>query len=78
MFGQGSTSPAMFGQQKRMQRYASYDGTIRTIDYCYRALDVLTDNICSPDDITKSALEIKPKKEPMKGKCLVKIPGVNC
>jgi len=62
MFGQGSTSPAMFGQQKRMRRYASYDGTIRTIDYCYRALDVLTDNICSPDDITKTTLEIKPKK----------------
>ena len=62
MFGQGSTSPAMFGQQKRMQRYATYNGTISTIDYCYRALDVLTDNICSPDDITKTTLEIKPKK----------------
>lgn len=62
MFGQGSTSPAMFGQQKRMIRYKSYSGTIATIDYCYRALDVLTDNICSPDDITKTTLEIKPKK----------------
>jgi hypothetical protein len=62
MFGQGSTSPAMFGQQKRMQRYKTYAGTISTIDYCYRALDVLTDNICSPDDITKTTLEIKPKK----------------
>jgi len=62
MFSQGSTSPAMFGQQKRMIRYASYSGTISTIDYCYRALDVLTDNICSPDDITKTVLEIKPKK----------------
>jgi len=62
IFGQGNTSPAMFGQQKRMIRYKSYDGTIRTIDYCYRALDVLTDNICSPDDITKTTLEIKPKK----------------
>ena len=62
MFGQGSTSPAMFGQQKRMIRYKSYSGTISTIDYCYRALDVLTDNICSPDDITKTTLEIKPKK----------------
>jgi hypothetical protein len=62
MFGQGSTSPAMFGQQKRMIRYKTYDGTISTIDYCYRALDVLTDNICSPDDITKTTLEIKPKK----------------
>ena len=62
VFGQGSTSPAMFGQQKRMIRYKSYEGTISTIDYCYRALDVLTDNICSPDDITKTTLEIKPKK----------------
>jgi len=62
VFGQGSTSPAMFGQQKRMVRYKAYSGTISTIDYCYRALDVLTDNICSPDDITKTTLEIKPKK----------------
>jgi hypothetical protein len=62
IFGQGTTSPAMFGQQKRMMRYKTYNGTISTIDYCYRALDVLTDNICSPDDITKTTLEIKPKK----------------
>jgi len=62
IFGQGTTSPAMFGQQKRMIRYKTYSGTISTIDYCYRALDVLTDNICSPDDITKTTLEIKPKK----------------
>lgn len=62
IFGQGTTSPAMFGQQKRMMRYKTYEGTISTIDYCYRALDVLTDNICSPDDITKTTLEIKPKK----------------
>ena len=62
VFGQGTTSPAMFGQQKRMLRYKTYAGTISTIDYCYRALDVLTDNICSPDDITKTTLEIKPKK----------------
>jgi len=61
LFGQGTSSPAMFGQQKRMMRYKSYEGTIGTIDYCYRALDVLTDNICSPDDITKTTLEIKPK-----------------
>lgn len=57
-----SSSPSMFGQQKRMMRYKAYEGTINTIDYCYRALDVLTDNICSPDDITKTTLEIKPKK----------------
>ena len=57
-----STSPAMFGQQKRMMRYKAYEGTIGTIDYCYRALDVLTDCICSPDDITKTVLEVNPKK----------------
>jgi len=57
-----SSSPSMFGQQKRMMRYKAYEGTVGTIDYCYRALDVLTDNICSPDDITKTTLEIKPKK----------------
>lgn len=61
VFGQ-SASPAMFGQQQRLTRYKTYEGTITTINYCYRALDVLTDNICAPDDITKVSLEIKPKK----------------
>jgi len=61
LFGQGATSPATFGQGSRMMRYKTYQSIISNINYCYRALNVLTDNILSPDDITKVSLEIKPK-----------------
>lgn len=61
MFGQGAPSPAAFGQSSRLQRYKTYDAIVTNINYCYRALNVLTDNILSPDDITKISLEIKPK-----------------
>lgn len=61
IFGQGAT-PSSFGQGARITRYKSFEGIVSLISYCYRALEVLTDNIISPDDITKIALEIKPKK----------------
>ncbi len=61
VFTQGA-SPATFGQVARLARYQSFEGTATLINYCYRALEVLTDNIISPDDITKIALEVKPKK----------------
>jgi hypothetical protein len=61
IFSQGA-SPATFGQAVRLTRYKSFEGTATLINYCYRALEVLTDNIISPDDITKTALEVKPKK----------------
>jgi len=58
LFGQAS-SPAMLGQGGRLLRYRTYEAIISNISYCNRALQVLTDNILSPDDITKIALEIK-------------------
>ena len=61
LFGQGTTSPASFGQQMRLSRYQSYESIVSYINYCHRALSVLVDNILSPDDITKISLEIKPK-----------------
>jgi hypothetical protein len=60
LFSQGVT-PTAFGQGARVMRYKSYQAIISTINYAIRALNVLVDNILSPDDITKQALEIKPK-----------------
>ena len=60
LFSQGAT-PVAFGQGARIARYKSYQATISLINYAMRALNVLVDNILSPDDITKQALEIKPK-----------------
>ncbi len=56
----GQTSPALFGQGSRIMRYKTYLSIIKNIDYCRRALSVLTDNILSPDDITKASLDISP------------------
>jgi len=61
IFSQGST-PSSFGQAGRIRRYKTFEGIISTINYCYRALDVLTDNILAPDDITKVSLDVKPKQ----------------
>ncbi|MCF8019891.1 MAG: portal protein [Vallitaleaceae bacterium] len=60
LFSQG-VSPTAFGQGARIARYNSYQAIITQINYAQRALDVLVDNILSPDDITKQTLEIKPK-----------------
>ncbi len=60
LFSQGVT-PTAFGQGARIMRYKSYQAIVSTINYAIRALNVLVDNILSPDDITKQALEIKPK-----------------
>lgn len=59
LFSQGTT-PAAFGQGGRLLRYKTYEAIVSNINYCFRALNVLVDNILSPDDITKVALEIKP------------------
>ncbi len=64
MFGTASptaTTPAALGQGGRLQRYKMYESITGNINYCHRALQVLTDNIISPDDITKTSLEVKPK-----------------
>ena len=60
MFAQGAQGPAAFGQGHRIQRYQMYQAIVANINYCYRALSVLVDNILSPDDITKVSLEIRP------------------
>ena len=61
LYSQGQTGPASFGQGARLMRYKTYDAIISNINYAYRALTVLTDNILSPDDITKISLDVKPK-----------------
>jgi len=58
---QSGTTPATMGQGSRLLRYKSYEAIVSHINYCQRALDVLTDNVLAPDDITKTALEITPK-----------------
>lgn len=58
---QSGTTPAAMGQGGRLQRYKSYEAIVSHINYCQRALDVLTDNTLSPDDITKTTLEVNPK-----------------
>lgn len=60
-FGQTGVSPAAFGQNIRVMRYKTYEAIVTHINYCYRALNVIVDNIISPDDITKVALEVKAK-----------------
>lgn len=65
MFGAASpttTTPAAMGQGGRLQRYKMYESITGNINYCQRALQVLTDNIISPDDITKTSLEVTPVK----------------
>jgi len=47
-----------FQQGDRLTRYKEYEEIIRNIAYCQRALRVLTDNILSPDDISKKTLRI--------------------
>jgi len=62
LFSQGQTGPAAFGQGTRLMRYKAYEAIISNINYAHRALQVLVDNILSPDDITKVSLDVKPKK----------------
>jgi hypothetical protein len=61
LYGQGQSGPASLGQGARLLRYRTYDSIISNISYAFRALNVLTDNILSPDDITKVSLDVKPK-----------------
>jgi len=61
LFSQAQAGPASFGQSVRLMRYKMYEAIISNIDYASRALNVLVDNILSPDDITKVSLDVKPK-----------------
>jgi len=55
-------SPSAFGQGQRLGRYKMYESIISYIGYCQRGLNVIVDNILSPDDITKTSLEVNVKK----------------
>ncbi len=61
LFNQGHTGADSLGQGYRLTRYKMYESIVFNINYVYRALSVLTDNILSPDDITKISLDIKIK-----------------
>lgn len=56
-----TVTPAALGQGSRLIRYKSYEAIVSNINYAHRALAVLVDNILSPDDITKTSLEVQPK-----------------
>ena len=57
----GAMSPGMIGQASRLARYNMFESITTYIPYCNRALQVITDNIISPDDITKTCIDVKPK-----------------
>ena len=61
LYSQAQAGPAAFGQATRLMRYRTYEAIVSNIDYATRALNVLVDNILSPDDITKVSLDVKPK-----------------
>ena len=61
LYSQAQAGPAAFGQSTRLMRYKTYEAIVANINYASRALDVLVDNILSPDDITKVSLDVKPK-----------------
>jgi hypothetical protein len=56
------SNPSAFGQGQRLGRYKMYESIVSYIGYCQRAMTVIVDNVLSPDDITKTSLEINPKK----------------
>jgi hypothetical protein len=47
-----------FDRSGRIQRYTEFDAVVRNISYCARALNVLTDIIISPDDISKRSINV--------------------
>ena len=61
LYSQAQAGPAAFGQSTRLMRYKTYEAIVTNINYAFRALEVLVDNILSPDDITKVSLDVKPK-----------------
>jgi len=54
---QGNPQVQNYDQTGRISRYNEYDSIVRKISYCQRALETLTDNILSPDDITKRSVQ---------------------
>ena len=58
-----TTGIETFNQGDRLNRYKEYDAIVSNIAYCQRALKVLTDNILSPDDITKRHIQFLAKRD---------------
>jgi len=56
-----SVSPVL--KSKRIKNYMLYDSIVKMIPYAKRALNVLVDNILSPDDITKVSLQVLENNE---------------
>jgi len=54
---QGPAMVQNYDQTGRLSRYHEFDSITRKISYCQRALETLTDNILSPDDITKRSVQ---------------------
>jgi hypothetical protein len=61
--GVGLYTPEAFGHGARLLRYKLYESIVENISYCHRALNVIVDNILSPDDITKISLVVKPAED---------------
>lgn len=54
---QGTSQVQNYDTSGRVYRYNEYDAIVKKISYCQRALETLTDNIISPDDITKRSVQ---------------------
>lgn len=50
--------PSTLGEGSRINRYLTYEGIDSKVTYCHRAINVITDNILSPDDITKKSVDV--------------------
>lgn len=56
--GLASTSLLLYDNKNRIYRYINAEEICDAIPYCAKALKVLTDQIISPDDITKKIIQI--------------------
>jgi len=65
---QSANNIEMYDQTGRISRYREYDAILSKISYCQRALKVITDNIISPDDITKRSIVFVRDEESTKSK----------
>jgi len=62
------TQVEFFDRSGRIQRYIEFDSVVRNVAYCSRALEVLTNSIISPDDITKRSLQVLITEQYKQGK----------
>ena len=67
LFGDISLNNIMIHQQEltpRIARYINADEITETVPYCARALNVISDEIISPNDFTKESLSISVEEDP--------------